>query len=95
MKVEELSLSAIKPNAKNPRKNDEAVNGVAESIKTRRRLNRLRFRDLPCGIDFSCRVLLHREFFSASAIIFFQRAFLPGSLGSDRVSHSVLSIFWA
>ena len=36
-----------------------------------------------------------REFFSASAIIFSQRAFLPGSLGSDRVSHSVLSIFCA
>ena len=33
MKVEELSLSAIKPYAKNPRKNDGAVKGVAESIK--------------------------------------------------------------
>ena len=33
MKVEELSLSAIKPYEKNPRKNDEAVNGVTESIK--------------------------------------------------------------
>lgn len=33
MKVEELSLSAIKPYERNPRKNDEAVNGVAESIK--------------------------------------------------------------
>lgn len=33
MKIEELSLSAIKPYAKNPRKNDGAVKGVAESIK--------------------------------------------------------------
>ncbi len=33
MQIEELSLSAIKPYEKNPRKNDEAVNGVAESIK--------------------------------------------------------------
>ena len=33
MKVEELSLSAIKPYAKNPRKNDGAVKGIAESIK--------------------------------------------------------------
>ena len=33
MKVEELSLSTIKPYAKNPRKNDGAVKGVAESIK--------------------------------------------------------------
>ena len=33
MQIEELSLSAIKPYEKNPRKNDEAVAGVAESIK--------------------------------------------------------------
>ena len=33
MKVEELSLSTIKPYAKNPRINDGAVKGVAESIK--------------------------------------------------------------
>ena len=33
MKIEELSLSAIKPYERNPRKNDSAVNGVAESIK--------------------------------------------------------------
>ena len=33
MKVEDLSLSAIKPYEKNPRKNDGAVDGVAESIK--------------------------------------------------------------
>ena len=33
MKTEELALSAIKPYGKNPRKNDGAVDGVAESIK--------------------------------------------------------------
>ena len=33
MKIEELSIDAIKPYEKNPRKNDGAVNGVAESIK--------------------------------------------------------------
>lgn len=33
MKVEELSLGAIKPYEKNPRKNEGAVDGVAESIK--------------------------------------------------------------
>lgn len=33
MKVEDLPLSAIKPYEKNPRKNDGAVDGVAESIK--------------------------------------------------------------
>lgn len=33
MKIEELSLDKIKPYEKNPRKNDGAVNGVAESIK--------------------------------------------------------------
>lgn len=33
MKVEELSVDVIKPYEKNPRKNDGAVNGVAESIK--------------------------------------------------------------
>ena len=33
MKIEELSVESIKPYEKNPRKNDGAVNGVAESIK--------------------------------------------------------------
>ena len=33
MQIEELSLNAIKPYERNPRKNDSAVNGVAESIK--------------------------------------------------------------
>ena len=33
MKIEELSVEAIKPYEKNPRKNDGSVNGVAESIK--------------------------------------------------------------
>lgn len=33
MKVEELPIESIKPYEKNPRKNDGAVNGVAESIK--------------------------------------------------------------
>lgn len=33
MKVEELSLDAITPYEKNPRKNEGAVDGVAESIK--------------------------------------------------------------
>lgn len=33
MQVEELSISAVKPYEKNPRKNDRAVDGVAESIK--------------------------------------------------------------
>ncbi len=33
MKIENLGLSAISPYEKNPRKNDSAVNGVAESIK--------------------------------------------------------------
>lgn len=33
MKIEELPLSAIKPYEKNPRKNEGAVDGVAESIK--------------------------------------------------------------
>jgi len=33
MKIEELSLASIKPYEKNPRKNDGAVDGVAESIK--------------------------------------------------------------
>ena len=33
MKIEELPLDSIKPYEKNPRKNDGAVNGVAESIK--------------------------------------------------------------
>lgn len=33
MKIEELSLDKIKPYEKNPRKNDGAVDGVAESIK--------------------------------------------------------------
>ena len=85
MKVEELSLSTIKPYAKNPRKNDGAVKGVAESIKqfgfqqpividknnvivvghTRcKAAQQLGLEKVPCGIDFSCRVLLYREFFS-------------------------------
>lgn len=33
MQVEELSLNAIKPYEKNPRRNDAAVSGVAESIR--------------------------------------------------------------
>lgn len=33
MKVEELPIESIKPYERNPRKNDGAVNGVAESIK--------------------------------------------------------------
>lgn len=33
MKIEELSLDVIKPYEKNPRKNEGAVDGVAESIK--------------------------------------------------------------
>lgn len=33
MNIEEIALSEIKPYEKNPRKNDSAVNGVAESIK--------------------------------------------------------------
>ncbi|MBR4835087.1 MAG: ParB N-terminal domain-containing protein [Thermoguttaceae bacterium] len=33
MKIENLKLSEIKPYEKNPRRNDAAVNGVAESIR--------------------------------------------------------------
>ena len=33
MKIEELKIESIKPYEKNPRKNDAAVDGVAESIK--------------------------------------------------------------
>lgn len=33
MVIEELSLSAIKPYEKNPRKNEGAVDGVAKSIQ--------------------------------------------------------------
>ncbi len=33
MKIENIDLSVIKPYEKNPRKNDAAVNGVAESIR--------------------------------------------------------------
>lgn len=33
MQIEELEIGKIKPYEKNPRKNDAAVNGVAESIK--------------------------------------------------------------
>ena len=33
MIVEELSIESVRPYEKNPRKNDKAVDGVAESIK--------------------------------------------------------------
>ena len=33
MIIEDIPISAVKPYEKNPRKNDKAVDGVAESIK--------------------------------------------------------------
>ena len=33
MIIEELSIESVRPYEKNPRKNDKAVDGVAESIK--------------------------------------------------------------